>query len=333
MVDLQVNGYAGVDFLTSGGEAWTVAAHQMARDGVAAYVANLITSPYDVLARAVDVAGKVASADDRPRSGPRGAARCLGAHLEGPFLSPSRRGTHPVEHLRSPDASFLEPLVDSGSVVGVTIAPELPGALEVIAWLRSRDLLVSLGHSDATAQQAQAGFDAGARSVTHVFNGMSQPTSREAGLAGAALARAGVVVQLICDGQHLAPEIVALVVNAAGSRFVLVTDALSAAGAPDGSYRLGEIELTVANGAARNSNGGLAGSVGSLAEALRCAVGAGASVEQAIDAVTTRPAALLARADVGLLRPGDRADVVVLDDALRVTGAWLGGIDVLAGSA
>lgn len=319
LVDLQVNGYAGVDFLTAPAGEWPVAARAMARDGVTAFVANLITSPPAMLTHSVQVAGVVAA------SPAAGAARLLGAHLEGPFLSPARRGTHPAEHLRAPEVSWLERVVDVGPVVGVTIAPELTGALDVVRWLRARGVLVSLGHSGATAAESHAGFDAGARTVTHVFNGMSQPTSREAGLAGVALTRPEVAVQLICDGVHLAVEIVALVVSAARSRFVLVTDALSAAGAPDGRYRMGEVDIVMVGGRAHNAAEGLAGSVSSLAGGLRCAVEAGATVEDAVAAATTRPADLLGREDAGRLRPGVRADIAVLDDALSVTSTYVAG--------
>lgn len=321
-VDLQVNGYAGVDFLTSDAEAWAVAARAMARDGVTAYVANLITSPVDLITRSVQVGGEVVA------EGEPGAARCLGVHLEGPFLAPRRRGTHPLRHLREPDRSLLEPVLAAGPVVGVTIAPELPRAVGLIAWLSSIGVLVSLGHSDATAEQAHDGFDAGARAVTHVFNGMSQPTSRAPGLTGVALARDDVAVQMICDGVHLAPETAALVVAAAGSRFVLVTDALSAAGAPDGRYRLGDVEVTKADGQARNDDGGLAGSVLSMPGAVRNAIAAGATIEEAVAAATTRPAALLGRSDLGRLRPGDRADVAVLDDSLEVAATYVAGVPV-----
>jgi N-acetylglucosamine-6-phosphate deacetylase len=319
MVDLQVNGYAGVDFLTAPPEQWLHAARAMARDGVTSFVANLITSPAPMVEAAVGAAGRVAEADEPA------TARCLGAHLEGPFLSPARRGTHPVEHLRDPDLEHVGRLVDTGPVVGLTIAPELPGALDVIAALRRQGLLVALGHSDADAERAHAGFDAGATTVTHVFNGMSQPTSRAPGLTGVALARPDVAVQMICDGVHLAPETAALVLRAAPSRFVLVTDALSAAAAPDGTYRLGDVPVTRTAGAARNARGGLAGSVLRLADALAAAVSAGARLEDALAAVSSRPADLLGRPDLGRLRPGLRGDVVVLDDALTVVAVHVAG--------
>jgi N-acetylglucosamine-6-phosphate deacetylase len=157
---------------------------------------------------------------------------------------------------------------------------------------------------------------------------MSTPTSRSAGLAGVALVRPDVAVQLICDGVHLAPDIVALVLAAAAERFVLVTDALSAASAGPGPHQLGVIELSVVDGVARRADGTLAGSVLSMAQALRAVVEAGASFEQAVAAATSRPAALLGRGDVGRLHPGARADVVVLDDAMAVTTTLSGGIAV-----
>jgi N-acetylglucosamine-6-phosphate deacetylase len=162
--------------------------------------------------------------------------------------------------------------------------------------------------------------------VTHVFNAMAAVTSRSPGLAGVALARPDVAVEVICDGVHLARDIVALVVAAAGERFVLVTDALSAAGAGPGQYRLGELELSVVDGVARRADGTLAGSVLSMVDALRYGIEAGATFEQAVAAATSRPAALLGRDDVGRLAPGARADVVVLDGALTVTTTLLGGV-------
>ena len=319
LVDLQVNGYAGVDFLSSEEDGWRDAGRALARDGVTSYVANLITAPPQATARALATAAAVA-AGTRP-----GHARCLGAHLEGPFLAERRRGTHPLQYLLPPSRAALEPLLGTGPVVGVTIAPELPQAVGVISWLSSAGYLVALGHSDATAEEAHAGFDAGARAVTHVFNGMSGLTSRGPGLAGVALVRDGVAVQAIFDGCHLSTETEAVVVAAAGSRLVLVTDAVAAAGAPDGSYQLGDMQVTRSNGRASNADGGLAGSVASLSSGIRRALDAGMTLEGAVAAASSRPAELLHRDDLGRLRPGDPADVVVLDDALGVTTTYVGG--------
>jgi N-acetylglucosamine-6-phosphate deacetylase len=321
LVDLQVNGYAGVDFLSAPADGWHQAGRALARGGVTAYVANLITCAAPVLRTALETAGEVA------RSTPPGTARLLGAHLEGPYLSPQRAGAHPVEHLRPPSVHEVTGWLDSGPVVGLTLAPELAGALEVVAFLRARGVLVALGHSEATAAEAQAGFDAGAATVTHVFNAMSTPTARDPGLAGVALSRPDVAVQLICDGVHLAAETASLVLAAARSRFVLVTDALSAAAAGDGPHPMGGAEVTVSGGRATRPDGTLAGSVASLAGCLSRAVQLGASVEDAVAAATTRPAALVGL-DLGRLRPGDPADLVVLDDALTVRSTLLAGLEV-----
>lgn len=322
MVDLQVNGYAGADFLSDGVDGWGRAARAMAREGVTAFVANLITSPEPMTVAALETAR--AAMDALPGD----AAQLLGAHLEGPFLSAAKAGTHPVEHLRAPDAGLLERLLDRGPVVEVTLAPELPGAIDLVAMLRDRGVLVSLGHSDATAEQAHHAFDAGARCVTHVFNAMSTPKARAAGLAGVALARDDIAVQMICDGVHLGADTARLVLAAAEDRFVLVTDALSAAGAGNGPFRLGPVDLNVVDGQARGDDGTLAGSVLSMAGALRGAVEAGASAEQAVAAATTRPAALIGRLDLGRLRPGDPGDIAVLDGSLAVTHTYRAGVPV-----
>jgi N-acetylglucosamine-6-phosphate deacetylase len=320
MVDCQVNGYAGVDFLTGDAEGWVRAARAMAGAGVTAYVANLITAPEPMTCAALATAEEVRS------STPADAAELVGAHLEGPFLSADRAGTHPLEHLRAPDPEVARRLLDAGPVIGMTIAPELPGAIELVARLHDEGLLVALGHSDATADQAHAGFDAGAAAVTHVFNGMSAPRARAPGLAGVALVRGDVAVQMICDGVHLDADVVRLVIAAAGDRFVLVTDALSAADAGAGTHRLGSMTLSVVDGWARRDDGTLAGSLLSMAAAVRNAVEAGASLIQAVAAATSRPAALLGRPDLGVLRPGARADVAVLDDGLDVTQVYRAGV-------
>ena len=319
-VDLQVNGYAGADLLTSGRDGWVHAARALARSGVTAFVANLITAPEPMTTAALGVAARLAGGGM-----PRDAARLVGVHLEGPFLSPAKAGTHPVEHLRPPSVQLVERFLAAGPVIGMTIAPELPGALDVVALLAQRGVLVSLGHSDATAEQAHAGFDAGARTVTHVFNAMSAPTARAAGLAGAALGRADVAVQMICDGVHLGRDTERLVVAAAGDRFVLVTDTLAAAGSDSPRHRLGEVEVEVVDGVARRPDGTLAGSVLSMASAVGRVVESGATVEQALAAATYRPADLVGRRDLGRLALGGVADVAVLHDTFQVRRTFVAG--------
>jgi N-acetylglucosamine-6-phosphate deacetylase len=235
-------------------------------------------------------------------------------HLEGPFLSPQRLGAHPAAHRRDPDVALLRELLGAGPVAMVTLAPELPGALDLIDELVSRGVVVSLGHSAATAEAAAAGFARGARSVTHVFNAMGGVTAREPGLAGAALADPGVAIMCIADGVHLADATLRLVAAAARGRLVLTTDAVAPAG-----------DVLVRDGRATLPDGTLAGGLGTPAEAVRRLVGLGVALPDAVDAASGAPARLLGRHDLGTLRPGARADVVVLDDDLAVRRVLVAG--------
>ncbi|KQX68589.1 N-acetylglucosamine-6-phosphate deacetylase [Angustibacter sp. Root456] len=321
LVDLQVNGYGGCDLISADDDDWVAARQALARDGVTSFVANLVTSPLGVTRRALEQVAR-----HRARAVP-GAARLLGAALEGPYLAPERAGVHRRDALRRPAVEELEHLVAGDGVVALTIAPELPDALAVIRWAAGRGWLVSVGHTTCSAAQAHAAFDAGARTVTHLGNAMPAVSAREPGPAAVALTRGDVVVQLICDGVHLADEWVRLALAAAPGRWVLVTDAMAAAGCGDGHYRLGEREVVVHHGVARDDDGVLAGSVASLAGCVREAVRCGASELEALAAATAGPARLLRSGppDLGVLRPGGPADVVVLDDRLEVQRVLVGG--------
>ena len=244
------------------------------------------------------LAGLAADGDDGDADGPAGA-RVLGVHLEGPFLSPQRLGTHPPEHRRDPDAALLRRWRALGPVVKVTLAPELPGALDLVRELAGDGVVVSLGHSDATAAQAHAGIDAGARAVTHVFNAMSPLHHRAPGLPGAALVRPEVTVQLVVDGHHLADDLVRLVWAAAPGRTVLVTDATAASARADGDYALAGVDVRVTDGAVRNRAGDLAGSALTLDRAVANAAGLGLDLAGVLSAATETPARLLGRTDLG----------------------------------
>lgn len=321
LVDLQVNGYAGVDLLRGELDEWRAVARAQAADGVAWFLPTLITSAPTTTTAALRAAHRLRQ---EPLSG---QARSLGAHLEGPFLSPDKAGTHPVELLRAPDDTLLHRLLGAGPVSVVTLAPELPGALDLVDALVASGVVVSLGHTDATARQAHAAFERGAKAVTHLFNAMTAPTARSPGVVGAALTRPDVAVQLICDGVHLAEDVVRLVRAAAGDRIVLVTDAIAAARVGDGDVHLGDVRVHVRAGQARRADGTLAGSVLTMLDAVRRYVAVGASLEEAVLAATARPAALLG-AEIGQLRPGDVADIAVLDDALELHSALLAGVAV-----
>jgi len=313
-VDLQVNGFAGVDFLRADADGYRRAGEALLESGVTSFLPTLVSAPEAVLVAAL---GEV----PRDSAGPR----VLGVHVEGPFLAPGRLGVHLADARRDPDPTLLERLLAAGPVRLLTLAPELPGAEELIDLLVARGVAVSLGHTDATAVEAHAAFDRGARSVTHLFNAMRPFSHRDPGVVGAALARADVTVQIILDGFHLAGETAAFVWRAAAGRVALVTDAVAGAGVGDGSYTLGTVAVEVADGAARGPNGELAGSVLTMIDAVRNLVALGAPLGEAVHAATTVPATLLGEDAVGRLDAGLPADVVVLDDNLEIEKVFVGG--------
>ena len=313
-VDLQVNGFAGVDLMGADADGYRRAGEALLETGVTAYLPTFISAPEeDVLA----ALGNVPVAPDGPR--------LLGVHLEGPFLAATRLGIHPPEARRDPDPALLERLLGAGPVRLMTLAPELPGAHELIDLLLLRGVAVSCGHTDATAAEATEAFDRGARSVTHLFNAMRPFRHRDPGLAGAALARDDVVVEIILDGVHLAEETARVVWQSAAGRVALVTDAVAATSARGGSFSLGSVELSVHDGAVRAPAGMLAGSVITLIEAVRNLHALGAPLEQALDAASAVPARVLGLDTVGRLDVGLPADLVVLDDNLEIETVFVGG--------
>src|SRR3954452_20085139 len=316
-VDLQVNGFAGVDFFSADTDGYRRAGRALVECGVTAYQPTFITSPEELL---------VAALAEVPQNG--AAPRVLGAHLEGPFISPDRLGTHPADARRDPDGALLERLLAAGPVSHVTLAPELPGALELVDLLRDRGVTVSCGHSDATAAEARQAFARGAKTVTHIFNAMRPFAAREPGLAGAALVADDVVVQVILDGVHLADDTARLVWQAAAGGAALVTDAIAGAGLGDGSYRLASVDVEIADGIARRGDSVLAGSTVTMIEAVRNLVALGASEAAALAAASEVPARIVGRDDIGRLAAGAEADLVVVDDTLELTRVVVGGEDV-----
>lgn len=314
LVDLQVNGFGGVDFLEAGPEEYARAGDALIATGVTSYLPTLVTSPEKQLLAAL---GAVPARSVGPR--------ILGVHLEGPFISARRLGMHPVDARRDPDVSYLERLLAAGPVRLVTLAPELPGASELIEHLVRREIAVSCGHTDASVGEANVAFDLGARAVTHLFNAMRPFHHRDPGIAGAALARDDVVVQLVADGVHVAPEALALVWRAAAGRVALVTDAMAGAGLEDGAYGLGGIAVEVRDGIARGPGGALAGSTLTMVEAVRNLHALGAPLEEAIGAATEVPARVLRHPTAGRLAVGLPGDVVVLDDELEIRTVLVGG--------
>jgi len=306
-VDLQVNGFAGVDFLSADAEAYRSAGEALLETGVTAYLPTFITSPEEQL---------LAALREVPRGGD--GPRVLGAHLEGPFISALRLGIHSADARRNPDVDLLERLLDAGPVRLVTLAPELPGATGVIERLLRREIAVSCGHSDADAEQANRAFDLGVRSVTHLFNAMRPFHHRDPGIVGAALARPDVVVQLILDWVHVAPVTAAMVWQAAQGRLALVTDSVAGAGLDDGAYRLGDLDVEIRDGIARGPSGALAGSTLTMIDAVRNLHSLGVPLEDAVAAATEVPARVLRLPSTGRIGVGLPADLVVLGDDLEV---------------
>ena len=321
LVDIQINGYGGIDFLSAAAEDYQRAGEALLLAGVTAYQPTFITSAEATTVEAMQAL---------PSGGP--GPRVLGAHLEGPFLSPERPGTHPPEHLRAPDLALLDRLLDAGPVTEMTLAPELPGADALIRRLRERGVVVSAGHTNATTKEANRGFRLGVTGVTHVFNAMRPLRSRDPGVAGAALTRPDVVVQMIVDGHHLAGETVQLVWACAAGRVALITDAMAGAGAGGGTFRFGDFEVEVGTGAApMREDGTLAGTVLTMIDAVRNLHALGVPLEQAVGAATEVPARFLGRDDVGVLEPGGPADIVVLDDRLEIQTVLCAGGHEVAG--
>jgi N-acetylglucosamine-6-phosphate deacetylase len=282
-VDLQVNGWAGVDLHTADEADRERLSAALAEAGTTSWRPTLITAPEEELTRALQGAW------------PRG---CLGIHLEGPFLSPEKSGAHPPEHLRAPDLEQLRRLLDAGPVTHVTLAPELPGAPALVEELNARGVLVAAGHTTATS------LPAGIRAVTHLHNAMAPETVR------AALARADVAIQVIVDLLHVPGATVRADYDAARGRFSLVSDCVGDS--------LGGRPVQAAGGEVKGGHGRLAGSRLTMAEAVRNLHALGVPLAEALAAATSIPAALAGRPDLGRLVPGQRADVVVLDDALEV---------------
>jgi N-acetylglucosamine-6-phosphate deacetylase len=256
----------------------------------------------------------------------------VGLHLEGPYLNPRRCGAHRPDLLRLPDPGELEDVLAAadGTVAMVTLAPELAGGMSMVERLRAAAVRVAVGHTDATAAQTTAAFDAGATVATHLFNGMRPVHHREGGPVLAALQDRRVACELICDGHHVAADVCRLVFDVLEpGRLLLVTDACPAAGMPDGPYRLGGEEVVLHHGAVRTADGrSLAGSALTLLDAVRNVVSWSLPLPRAVRAASLDPATVLGLTDRGRLEPGLRADVVVTDEHLQVRavmrdGSWL----------
>ncbi|MDQ3157788.1 MAG: N-acetylglucosamine-6-phosphate deacetylase [Actinomycetota bacterium] len=324
LIDAQINGAFGVDFADANVDDIRRVAEQMLTTGVTAMVPTFITAPFDQLAQQVTRydAARIVS------NGAGGATRLHPAHVEGPFLSPRRRGAHREELLFDPTPERVALLIDLADAISyVTLAPEREGAIRAIGELVEAGIRVAIGHSDASDHEVRAAADAGATLVTHLYNAQRPLHHRAPGVVGAALADSRLTLGLIVDGHHVDPTAVRLAFAAATGRVMLVTDAVAALGMPPGTYELGGDRIVVTAGSPPlRSDGAIAGADQPLDANIGYAVEAGVDLAAAIRAATRTPADALGLHDLGRLEPGAFADLVLLDDDdLRARRTWLGG--------
>jgi N-acetylglucosamine-6-phosphate deacetylase len=325
--DVHIHGAAGHDVMEATPPALDAIGRFLASRGTATYLATTVTASIDATLRALDgLANEIAKLPEP------GHARPLGIHLEGPFLSHEKRGVQPAEHLLSPSTATFDRFIDAGRghVRLITIAPELPGATDLIKYAASRGVRVSMGHSNATAAEAKAGISSGAVSATHTFNAMRALDHQEPGILGTVLTNDELYSELICDGIHSKPDIVRLWWRSKGpQRGILVTDAMSAAGMPDGEYQLGGFPVQVKDGRA-SARGVLAGSVLTLDRALTNFVQfTGAAVEDGLRLLSRNPAAMTGLDHrCGALAPGKAANLVAVDAKGKLLASLIAGASV-----
>lgn len=325
-VDLQVNGYFGIELAAADFADWLTIARRLVETGTTAFMPTFITSPLDDMAnalrRAAEFHGKLADGSQ--------GARVLGVHAEGPFISPRRPGAHNTDWIVNPDPGAVGTLLAAGggSLRMVTLAPERDGALAAIKQLTAAGVLVSVGHSDATAQQVSAAARCGAAMVTHLFNAQRPMHHREPGVVGQALADSRLTSSLIADLHHVSGQVAAIAFAAAPGRICLITDAAACAGMPPGGYVLGgePIELAEGDGTPpKRSDGTIAGSALRMDSAVANVVATGVGLAEAVAAGTRIPADLIGRPDLGRIAPSAAADLTWLSDDLRTIATWVGG--------
>ena len=326
LIDMHMHGLAGFD-VEGGVDALRAIAKAELAHGVTGFVASIGTKEASAVRGSVAAVAQVCAEPARGAS-----AALLGAHLEGPFIHPKAAGALDASHAALPSRETLTALMggDAHAVRMITIAPELAGAMELIQWCASRNIVAALGHTTAEPSCMAEAAARGASQVTHLFNGMPPFHHRMPGPSCGALLEDRLTAELIADGVHLAPDTVRLALRVKGyARCVLVTDAMSAAGLSDGQYALGGVPVSVKDGVARTAKGNLAGSTLTLDKALRNVARWGIDAEQALAMASEIPARQLGRHDIGRLAVGAAADIVLWDDGFRVQQVWRGGKPVL----
>jgi N-acetylglucosamine-6-phosphate deacetylase len=327
-VDVHIHGAGGHDVMEGTQEALEIVSATVAAHGTTSLVATTVTASEKQTRDSVSgIAHFILNTSQYPAR--ELSAEILGIHFEGPFISPARRGVHPAKWILPPSTAFFAQILGDarGTAQILTLAPELPGALDLIAAARKAGLVVSLGHTDATYEQAQAAIEAGASHAAHVYNAMRPFSHRETGVLGAVLTSPKVSCELIADGVHVDEAAMRMLVELkTPERVILVSDGISATGMPDGNFQLGMFEVKVSGGVARNQEGKLAGSTLTLDHALRNIVALGVPFSSALQMVTANPARQIGLgARKGVLAPRADADLVILDDKLEISGVMTRG--------
>jgi N-acetylglucosamine-6-phosphate deacetylase len=325
-VDLQVNGSHGIDVMNASAGALATLSRHLAREGTTAWLPTAVTAPLEKIAHAHE---SIATALENSQHDSAGAAAILGMHLEGPFISAHRLGSHPTLNLE-PRGDALDRVLAMRALRLITLAPELAGALDAIRKLNSRDVVMSIGHTNATLDEANAGINAGARMFTHLFNAMRPLNHRDPGVIAAALTPSPAMPAVIPDGVHVHPAMLRLAFNARGKDgLILVTDKVALAQTSGAENIVGRARATICNGAARLDDGTLAGSIISMLDGVRIMVGkAGVSIGDAAVMASTNPANLVGADDRGRIQPGARADLIVLSRALELKSVFIGGREI-----
>jgi N-acetylglucosamine-6-phosphate deacetylase len=326
-IDVHIHGAGGRDVMEATDDAVATVARTLARHGTTSFLATTVTASPDHICRSVSVIAKYIAGQlktDEKR------AEILGIHYEGPFLNKVRRGVHPAEWIQLPSAELLEGFVRAaaGNARMLTIAPELLGAAPCIDAARNAGVLVAMGHTDATYEQARAAIARGVHHAVHVYNAMRPFSHRDSGVIGAVLTSPEVTAELIADGVHVEEAAMKMLLQAKGAAAtILISDGLSATGMPDGKYMLGGFEVTVTGGVCRNAEGKLAGSTLTLDRALRNVVALGVPLPDALRMLTLNPATLLGvEFKKGTLRTGADADIILLDNHLQIKNVFLRGV-------
>jgi N-acetylglucosamine-6-phosphate deacetylase len=325
-VDLQVNGSHGIDVMNASPDALAALSRHLACEGATAWLPTAVTSTIEKIER---VHESISDAIENSRKNDSDSAAILGMHLEGPFISPRRLGAHPALN-REPRGDAFERVLALRALRLLTLAPELPGALDAIRRLVARGVIVSIGHSDATLEEANAGIDAGARMFTHLFNAMRPLNHRDPGVIAAALAPSAAIAAVIPDGVHVHPAILRLAFDArGGGGMILVTDKVALAQTSGGERDVGGARATIRDGAARLDDGTLAGSIISMLDGVRVMVEkAGVRMGDAAAMAATNPANLIGANDRGRIQVGARADLILLSPALELKSVFVGGREI-----